>query len=165
MIRNPRIWSSLLLILPAACSAGGGNNAASSVANDRPSNAAGAAAPAANVTNAAGASAAPTPGPCPFETRNWRATLDTSPPPEPRRMITIRGEVNADSQGRYPNLAQQLTPPPDLVLNVENDPRATPQDPPGWADMGIGYDYDAAYTHAVVRCNGREIARVPVPRG
>lgn len=42
---------------------------------------------------------------------------------------------------------------------------AEPGPQPGWVDIGMGYDYDPAYTHAVVRCAGREIARMPIPRG
>ncbi|HEX8645021.1 MAG TPA: hypothetical protein VF702_14025 [Allosphingosinicella sp.] len=166
MIGRRWIFLSSLLILPACTGGGEANNVAAGNEAAAENGAAadnGAAAPETAATGG-NASAAAAPGPCPFETRNWRATLDTSPM-DNRRMITIRGEVKGDAQGRHPGLAQQPPTPPDLVLSLESDPMASPEDGSSWSEVGMGYDYDAGYTHAVVRCAGREIARVPVPRG
>jgi hypothetical protein len=166
MVRHPYPWLSALIVLPAACSNGGEPNRAVSGQNAAaPENRAAAAAPAASESNAAAQRSGEASGVCPFETRNWRVTLDKSMAPGGGRQITIRGEINGDAQGRSPQLTQQLPQPPEIVLDVDADPMATPQPPMGWGETGIGYDYDSAYTHAVVRCAGREIARIPIPRG
>jgi len=165
MVRRPYPWLSVLILLPAACSNGGetnhpvpGRNAAA------PEDRAAAAAPAVPGSNATAQKDGEASGACPFPTRNWRVTVDKSSLPGGGRQITIHGEVDGDAQGRYPHLAQQFPKPPEAALNVEVDPMAEPGPEPGWVGVGIGYDYDPAYTRAVVRCVGREIARMPIPR-
>jgi hypothetical protein len=104
-------------------------------------------------------------GPCPFETRNVRATTGPSPAPEGGQQVTITVGIRTDSEGSVPMLSQRLTPPPELVLDIDRDPMATPSTDREWGEAGIGgYPATPAYTHAVVRCLGAEIARVPIQR-
>lgn len=146
---GPAIGITLALCL-AGCGAPVGINAAA-VDN--------AVAPAGNA--AAGAQG----GPCPFETRNVRATTGPSMAPGGGQQVTITVEVRNDVEGRVPMLSQRLTPPPELVLDIDRDPMSTPQADRGSSETGIGgYPATPDYTHAVVRCLGTEIARVPIQR-
>lgn len=137
----------------AGCGGGAGNESAKGNA-------------AANAAAPAGNSAAAPGQPCPFETRNIRAGVEPSQNPgggEPS--VWIRVEHRPDSQGRPAAAAQRLSGPPDLILDLDNDPRAQPSPDHEWSDTGIGgYPATPDYTHAVVRCLGTQIARVPIRR-
>lgn len=120
---------------------------------------------AANAAAPAGNAAAGARGPCPFEARNVRATTGTSMAPGGGREVTITVEVWNDAEGRVPMMSQRQTPPPELVLDIDPDPMSTPQADRGPSEIGIGgYPATPDYTHAVVRCLGTEIARVPIQR-
>ncbi len=104
-------------------------------------------------------------GPCPFETRNPRAVAGASPAAEGGQQVTISIEIRPDSEGRQPMMSQRLTPPPELVLDIDRDPMATPSPEHEWGEVGIGgYPAAPAYTHAIIRCTGTQIARVPIRR-
>lgn len=147
------------IVTLALCLAGCGAPAGSNAAGGGNEAAANAVAPAGNAAaEAAG-------GPCPFETRNARATTGPSMAPEGGQQATITLEVRNDGEGRVPTFSQRLTPPPELVLDIDRDPMSTQQSDRGWTEIAIGgYPATPDYTHAVIRCRGTQVARVPVQR-
>jgi hypothetical protein len=121
---------------------------------------------AAGGNNAAANEAAAAPGgPCPFGTRNIRAAVATSPARQGERQVMINVEFTPDREGRVPAINQRPSPPPELILDIDRDPHMPPSQDHEWKQVGMGgYPATAAYTHAVVRCLGTQIARVPIRR-
>ena len=131
----------------------------------------GCAAPAANGL-AAGNDAAPA-GPCPFRNRGWRAVVA----PEgtsPELRIALTGETRNDSSGRVPMTSSADSPPPTIFLDIDSE-GSLPPPPPGnsadglqpapdsWQEGTFYYAYRPGHVTAVIRCNGREVARVAIP--
>jgi hypothetical protein len=111
---------------------------------------------------AAGANTAAPGGPCPFETRNVRAAVETG---SGTPSVWIRLEHRADTDRRQPAAIRRQTPPPDLVLDLETDPQGMQSEGREWGESGVGgYPATPDYTRAVVRCRGTEVARVPIQR-
>ena len=152
------------------CGARTGNEAAAG------GNAAGVANAALPATNqlAAGIEAAPDPA-CPFPSRGWRAAVvREGTPPELR--IALTGEIRNDSSGRSPFQESQDTPPPTIFLDINSessvplpapanstDPLMQPVRDTDWHEGTTYYAYEPGHNSAVIRCNGREVARVPIP--
>lgn len=136
----------------AGCGGGSGNNAAASGA-----------APAANASgNAAAGTAGAPAGPCPFEIRNVRA-VRSGLTDAPGSGAAIYVSMRPDAQGRQPQIGQGESPPPDLLLNIDPDPGAPGSADRAWSESGIGgFPATPDYTHAIVRCAGNQVARVPI---
>jgi hypothetical protein len=164
---------AVLALCLGGCGARTGNEAGNAGGANLTTNAA---APADNGL-AAGNMAAPA-GPCPFPNRGWRtAVVREGTPPELR--IALTGETRPDSGGFAPTLASTDTPPPTIFLDIETvegarpgpngelpgnstDPVLLPAPDTGWTEATFYYAYQPGHTTAVIRCNGREVARVPI---
>jgi hypothetical protein len=115
--------------------------------------------------NAAAANAAAPGEPCPFATRNIRAAVATSAGRQGGQQVMINVEFRPDREGRVPAINQRLTPPPELILDIDRDPHMPPSQDHEWRQVGMGgYPATADYDHVVVRCLGTRIARVPIRR-
>jgi hypothetical protein len=153
----------------AGCGGGTGNNAAAAGEKAAPSDAANAAAPSnaanaatPNATPNAAANAATPAGPCPFEIRNVRA-LRSGIPDLPGSGAAIFVTVRPDAQGRPPQISQRTSPAPDLLLDIDPDPAAPASADREAGESGIGgFPATPDYTHAIVRCRGVQVARVPI---
>jgi hypothetical protein len=150
----------ILSLCIVGCSPGTGNNATGAGG-----------APAANASGNGAAAAAAAPaaaiaapaGPCPFEIRNVRAVRSGLPHSEPGSGAAIYVSLRPDAQGRQPQMSQRMSPPPDLLLDIDPDPGASANADREWAESGIGgFPATGDYTHAVVRCRGNRVARVPI---
>jgi hypothetical protein len=140
--------------------AAGNDQAAAASANDSSATAAGnAAAPGGNASASAGTAS----GDCPFETRNWRATLFPASPGE-QAVVAVIAEARPDASRRMPTLsAVRERHAPTLVVELLDEPRAEPHPNRDWAQTSVVFDhYTPDFTEAAVRCRGVEIARVPV---
>ena len=137
----------------AGCTGGTGNNAAGA-GQGVGANAAG---------NTAGANAATPAGPCPFEIRDVRAVRSGLPDTPPDAGAAVLILTRPDAEGRQPLIGMGESSPPNLLITVDRDPAAQPRSDRGWSGAGIGgYPRTPDYTHAVVRCVGVEVARVPI---
>lgn len=149
-----------LSICLGGCGGATGNNAAGNNAVG-----AGAGATANASGNTATASAEAPAGPCPFEIRNVRAVRSGLPdtPPGAGSGAAIFLSMRPDAEGRQPMISQRISPPPDLLLDIDPDPGASTGGDRGWSETGIGgFPATPDYTHAVVRCRGNQVARVPI---
>jgi hypothetical protein len=114
-------------------------------------------------SNAAAANGAAPAGPCPFEIRDVRAVRSGIPDSPPGGGAAVYVSTRPDAEGRQPQVGQRMSSPPDLVIAVDRDPAAQPQPHRDWSETGIGgYPATPDYTHAVVRCAGNQVARVPI---
>lgn len=136
-------------------------------------NAANPALPAAN--GFAAGNAAATAGPCPYPSRGWRAAVVTEGTP-PQLRIALTGEVRNDSSGLSPSFGSDDYPPPVVFLDLDipealppapdgnsADPMMQPVRDTGWHEVTNYYNYRPGHSTAVIRCNGREVARVAIP--
>jgi|GEM_PF-5584871 len=163
MIRHRTFWLTALLALPSACS--GDGEADRSVAGNRAmapaSQTTGASNGAAQSENAAATAAS---ADCPYATRNFRASVLPAQAPNTGHEREIAWEMMPDTQRRYAelNVVEQT---PLVVIELLPGTMVTPPGlPADWMDSGATAPYDAANTHAVLRCGGRELARVAIPR-
>jgi hypothetical protein len=113
--------------------------------------------------NTAAATAAAPTGPCPFEIRDVRAVRSGLPDTPPDAGAAVLISTRPDAEGRQPLVGMGESSPPDLVITVDRDPEARPRSDRAWSGTGIGgYPKTPDYTHAVVRCAGTPVARVPI---
>ena len=167
MIRRPLLISALLA-LPAACS--GGGEADRAVTAENGAAAANMAAPADNAAGAASAapdanaSAGAADGACPYRTRNFRAAVRPAQPPNTGHELELNWDAMPDAQRRYPGINVVEQTPLVVVELIAGGEPTPPEFPADWMDSGSMGSYNPANTHAVLRCAGREIARVPIPR-
>lgn len=159
-----------LLIGLGGCGGTAGNNGAA-VTNgavqveNAPGPAAGEGGSADNGLAAAGnASAAAPAGPCPYPNRGWRAVVEPGQIPG-QLQIALTGEIRNDRTGRAPMVAFEDTPPPTIFLDIytEGSIQAEADADTGRRRDTVYYAYRPGHNMAVIRCNGREVARVPIP--
>ena len=141
--------------------AAAGNNQAAAASSDSAATGSNAAASAPAGNSSAGSETAA--GPCPFETRNWRATLFPASPGE-QAVVAVITEVRPDASGRMPAMSTQSERrAPTLIVELVSDPRYPVQANREWQQSSVVFDrHTPDFTEAAVRCGGVEIARVPV---
>jgi len=111
---------------------------------------------------AAAGNTAATAAPCPFPNRGWRAAVVLEGTP-PEQRIALTGEVGNDRSGRSPMQASGDTPPPTIFLDINSEgAMAAGPGAPAWSEGTTYYAYQPGHSTAVIRCDGREVARVPI---
>lgn len=170
MIRHRTFWLTALLALPAACSADG--EADRAVAGNK-------AVPPAKETMAAVNEAAPSSGTaqseiaaataasadCPYATRNFRAGWYPAQAPNTGHQIEIDWESMPDAQRRYAEL-KLIEQTPLIVIELLPGTSAMPPEfPADWMESrsSVFSESNDANTHVILRCGGRELARVAIP--
>ena len=167
MIRLRTCWLTALLALPAACSADGeadravAGDKAVAPANETVAAVNGAASKGTAQSEIAAATAAG--ADCPYATRNFHAGWYPAQAPNTGHRLEIDWESMPDAQRRYPELNTVEQTPLVVVELLPGTSPTSPDLPTGWMEYRSVPSYDAADTHVVLRCGGRELARVAIP--
>jgi hypothetical protein len=168
MNRRRAFWLTALLTLPAACSADGegdravaGNKAVAPAKETSP--AANGAAAASGTAQSEIAAATAASAECPYATRNFRAGWYPAQAPNTGHQLEIDWESMPDAQRRYAEL-NTIEQTPLVVIELLPGTSATPPEfPADWMESRSSVFSNVANTHVVLRCGGREIARVAIP--
>jgi hypothetical protein len=154
------------MVLPMACSSGGEFNRA--VEGDK-------AVPPANETMATGsataggtaqsenAPATAATADCPYATRNFHAVVRPTEAPNTGQDLEIAWESSLDDKHRLAEF-DVVEKTPLVVIELRPGTMTISPEYPEWTQPGSVATHNAANTHAVLRCGGREIARVAIPR-
>jgi len=168
MIRHRTFWLTALLALPAACSGSGadrgvaGNKAAAAPTNETIA-AAHVAAASNGTAQSEIAAATAVSADCPYATRNFRAGWYPAQAPNTGHRLEIDWESLPDARRRYAEL-NSVDETPLVVVELLPGTRPTSPDlPTGWMEYRSVPSYNVADTHVVLRCGGRELARVAIP--
>lgn len=100
---------------------------------------------------------------CPPKTLKWRVTVAPSPDLDGDLAILLAYELRPGDRGRY-RVVSWNDQPPLSVVEIGPDPNASPKPDRGWRGIGAASLYEPAYTQLVLRCAGRQLARLPIPR-